>query len=886
MDTKLEELIDEIQQSSFASRQVKPFNQPDLVAISSVDRTAEDPNANGFSSFSVNLPLPALEVKSLQLLQTNIPQGNANIPDTACVFWYYRLSEYSGRTPSLDNLYYVRLLPTTYKQEYIYQPTQYGYNQTFNSYNAVATQLVKSCTTDLLRDNVNALIQFLPGTDSVNNAYVPFLPNDVSITYDTASNKFQMTGLNTKVAYLPYNVDTLYAVGDVITNNARTRAYINLLGSRNFSPTATEFIEWYGPNSFAVGNICRFNNIVYKLVNEGQDGNINPAIQTPAFYTRLGRVLPVSSYSAWVSGTNYAIGDAVSYEGVVYVLYADGETTTTPPPRQLTKWVSQPTQLTAPSSVWAVKNNIEIVGEWFSNMFYPVGTIVYYEGALYSSTSVEPSAFSQPPTNGDYWDVFTPPANWYSYLITGYNDPNVRKMQGELFNVAWNSGRTYNENAIVYHNELSFTANKTNRDDEPFISIPVWQTGVIYNANTLVSHQGYIYSAIITNVSYNPAGATTIWTRLTAVSSNPPLDAWSSTTTYAQFDLVQYNGVMYQSINVGANVGNNPLNNVDWWVLRNYQTWNATTTYQPYSVVFYNGYFYQTNTQTINTIPSISSAIWTLRGGNLFEWGSLISYNIGDYSIYGSRYFKSLINDNINNPPVSYPEGWELIGVVGSWNLATAPKRTGLYGLTALYDMTEFIQNIAVLENFPYGVGGQPYNPNPRRLLNSILGFTWAGTFNPSQFANITSYTRPVLTTRQAPLLYNRLRPVPDYIVSVAPPTPPLEEELGQDQSATISLTYTADGYANLVYSSILSIYADIVKSSSVDTQGTTKLLALTSMNCGNLGIAFWSNYIENPLLKVQGDIYSIYIEFRDEFGEPFFLTNNAVATLTFKLNY
>jgi hypothetical protein len=887
MEEKIEELIEEIGQSAFASRQARPFNQPDLIAISSLDRNVEDPNANGFNSFTVNLPLPALDVKSLQLLQTNIPQASANIPNTACTFWYYRLSVYSGLTPSINNLYYVRLLPTTYKQEYIYQPTQYGYNQTFNSYSAVATQLVKSCATDLLRNNVNALVDFLPATDTVNNAYVPFLPNDVSITYDSGSNKFQMTGLNTQVAYLLYDAETLYAVGDVITNASRNIAYINLLGSSGISPTTSSFPVWASGTNYAVGNIITFNNIVYKLTTNGENVNQNPAVQTPAFYTRLGRLLPVSSYSAWVSGTNYAVGDAVSYEGVVYVLYADGETTTTNPARQPTKWVSQPTQITAPSSVWAVKRNIEIVGEWFSNMFYPVGTIVYYEGALYSSTSIEPSAFNQPPTNDDYWDVFTPPANWYRYLITGYSDPLVRKLQGELFNVEWNSGRTYNENARVFHNKVPFIANKTNRGDEPFISFPVWKTAVLYNANDVVSHEGNIYIARITNTSYNPAGATTIWVRLTAVSSNPPLNAWSDTTTYSQFDLVEYNGVMYQSLSADANVGNNPFNNVEWWVLRNYQTWNSNTAYQNNSLVFYNDYFYQTNiNNNTGNIPIYSSAVWDLLGSNLLEWSSIINYNIGDYSIYGSRYFKSLINDNVSNSPVSFPEGWELIGAVETWRIATAPLQTGLYGLTSRYDMTEFIGNIGVITNFPYGVGGQPFNPNPKRLLNSILGFTWAGSFNPSQLTDIQPYTRAVLTTTQAPLLYNRLRPVPDYIVSLAPPTPPLEEELGQDQSATISLTYTADGYANLVYSSIISIYADIVKASSVDTQGTTKLLALTSMNCGNLGIAFWSNYIENPLLKVQGDIYSIYIEFRDEFGEPFVLTNNAVATLTFKLNY
>jgi hypothetical protein len=260
---------------------------------------------------------------------------------------------------------------------------------------------------------------------------------------------------------------------------------------------------------------------------------------------------------------------------------------------------------------------------------------------------------------------------------------------------------------------------------------------------------------------------------------------------------------------------------------------------------------------------------------------------IGQQVSYESGVFRSLVNNNAGRPPFNNPDSWELLGITGVWAEAPKPNKTGLYGLTAEYDMTEFIQNDAYIINFPYGVGGQPYNPVPRRLLNSILGFTWNGRFDPANIADIEPSSRAVLTTRQQPLLYNRLRPVPDYLVRITPPVPPeLGGELGQDQAATTSLTYTADGYANLVYSSIISIYADIVKASSVDTQGTTRLLALTSMNCGNLGISFWANYLENPLLKVQGDIYSIFIEFRDEFNEPFVLTNNAVATLTFKLNY
>jgi hypothetical protein len=887
MDTKLEELIDELTQAeSLSANQVKPFNQPDLIAVSSVNRTSDDLTQNGYSSFTVNLPLPAINVKSLQLLQTNIPQANPSIPNTACVFWYYRLSAYSGLTPSLDNLYYVRLLPTNYKQEYIYEPSQYGYNQTFNSYSAVATQLVKSCKEDLLLNNVNALVYF-EDEDFQTNAYVPFLPDDISITYDTASNKFQMTGLNTQVAYLLYDANTLYAVGDVITNAQRNTAYINLLGSLGISPTTSSFSVWVSGTNYAVGNIITFNNIVYKLTTNGENVNQNPAVQTPAFYTRLGRLLPVASYSAWVSGTNYAVGDAVSYEGVVYVLYADGETTTINPARQPTKWVSQPTQITAPSSVWAVKNNIEIVGEWFSDMFYPIGTIVYYEGALYSSTSIDPNAFSQPPTNDDYWDVFTPPDYWYRYLITGYEDPLVRKMQGELFNVIWNSTRTYNVDAIVEYNDVPFTALKTNRGDEPVVSVDAWDNGTAYITNDVVSYQEYIYIARANSTNQTPVLNSPFWIRQTSVSSNPALNEWSSTTTYALYDVVSYQGLMYQSTFSGSNTGFIPSNNVRW-ALRNYVEWNAGTNYNVIPrIVLYEGNLFRNNLiNNRGNTPAYNSSVWTFLGSPATEWNDAFVYNIGDLAIYGARYFQSLVNNNLNLIPSVQPESWELIGAIDSWAVADNPLRTGLYGLTSRYDMTEFIGNSGVLLNFPYGVGGQPYNPVPKRLLNSILGFTWNGIFNPAELTNISPSDIAVLTTTKQPLLYNRLRPIPDYRTSIAPPTPPLEEELGQDQSATISLTYTADSYANLVYSSIISIYADIVKASSVDTQGATRLLALTSMNCGNLGIAFWSNYLENPLLKVQGDIYSVFIEFRDEFGEPFVLPNSAVATLTFKLNY
>jgi hypothetical protein len=180
---------------------------------------------------------------------------------------------------------------------------------------------------------------------------------------------------------------------------------------------------------------------------------------------------------------------------------------------------------------------------------------------------------------------------------------------------------------------------------------------------------------------------------------------------------------------------------------------------------------------------------------------------------------------------------------------------------------------------FPEGIPGQPFNIHPRRLLNSILGFTWNGMMTPSVLQNIAQdgFLNYIPTTTTA--LYNRLRPVPLYT------TPRALAALGAEQS-TVTQTYTADGYCNLVYSSIVSIYTSIVGGSTLDTQQNTNLLAMGTMNCGNLGISFFAPFINNPLLVNGSDIFTIVIELQDEFGEPYLLTNNAVASFVLKVTY
>jgi hypothetical protein len=214
-----------------------------------------------------------LDVDTIQLLTTSIPQANASIPNTAIAFWYYRLSNYSGTTPSLNNLYCVRLLPSYYKPEFISNPTTYGFNKTFSNYTSLATELAKSCTTDLGYYNLENYLKPIPDGE-YDNLIWPFLPGEISLTYNPTYNKFQMTGNTTKLAYIQWSGATTYALNDVVFLDGK--AYTSLANSNtNHTPassptfwkqTNNEIVaEWVDTTRFITGNIVRYNGALYYL---------------------------------------------------------------------------------------------------------------------------------------------------------------------------------------------------------------------------------------------------------------------------------------------------------------------------------------------------------------------------------------------------------------------------------------------------------------------------------------------------------------------------------------------------------------------------------------------------------------------------------------------
>ena len=686
------------------------LNQPELVSLSSANATASGASY-AYSQFNVNMPRPILEADTLQLLTANIPLCTQNIPDTACVFWYYRLDLYANPVPNTENLFFVRLLPSYYKPEF-FQPTpsKYGQNITFDDYPAVATQLALSCKNDLLRDNINLTAGEWAGTGFYQLQYIP---QDVTITYDTTQNKFQLTGLNAgapmfTLADAPtYANLTVYDAGDYVTYN---------------------------------------DDCVYRCLLDGTQG-IPP-------YTVSGLV------KTWAPEWTY-VTDRVVQSFVSYTPY--------------------------------------YAGQYVAN-----GGVIYE-----ASVNIWSGSFS----TLDGWVAPTQPLGPYNYryLATGYADPNVIINQGT--NIVGGNGRQWNPyslfetGSVVQYQGVTYEATKQNRGFLPFY-IPT------VSRNTYDQYKQYLNGDY---VYYNARWYVNIW-----VPTKP------GQPNYTQ-------GL--PSAPTGAYTNNT------WW-------------------------------RFIEFSPNDSSVYWrvgdlmtnvTTSGFGVFWWKCIKDNNVYQVS--------PVVNGGVfNTNPYWIPCYWTPL--TSSAFLPTI----GLYSLSRTFDMLDAFQGYEQYP-FPIAIPPQPFSPNPRRLLNSILGFCWNGIFNAAN-VNATlgsSVGIPNGTTTSDVL--NRIRPVP-YYTSYG-------SGAGlRTGNSTTAMVFTADGYANLVYTSSVSIYSTIVFGSTLDTQRNTSLIGLASMNAGNLGVSFFANFIDGKLRVNGGDIFAIGIELRDEMGELYPLTNNGISSFTLKLTY
>jgi hypothetical protein len=143
------------------------------------------------------------------------------------------------------------------------------------------------------------------------------------------------------------------------------------------------------------------------------------------------------------------------------------------------------------------------------------------------------------------------------------------------------------------------------------------------------------------------------------------------------------------------------------------------------------------------------------------------------------------------------------------------------------------------------------------RNLNLRLGFNWAAY--PVRLSDLQNMIRP------HPSLYGQA------LTS------------GRDYT---SFDLSAPGYADLVNTACIHIYTDITGGSTVDSIVNKALLGSVPMNTTALGVGFHSLPLNNPLTKIPTQINEIYIEMRNDTGQPFLIGNNAVVSLELILTY
>jgi hypothetical protein len=900
----LEEVIKNIEEDQLFTRGITSkifksmLNQPSLVSVNSANAVKTE-SENGYYTFKIDFARPILDVDTIQLLTTSIPQANASIPNTAITFWYYRLSQYTGTTPSLNNLYCVRLLPSYYKPEFIVNPTNYGWNKTFPNYTSLSGELAKSCVKDLGYENLELLKAQDPADFQQTN--FPILPGDITIAYNSTYNKFQMTGNTTQLAYVEWSNAITYAQGAVVYRSVPgglgLRTYTSLVNANlNNNPlnsptfwkrTYNEIVaEWNATTLYQKGNIVAKTLIDVVALYRAKQDTLNNEPPNATYWENFTSISPAPIvYNYLITGYDdpnvairqgpifqmpynptrfYQSGERVKTDGRVFEATTttsiftpgnvDQRNTTRPTAYYLGTYRRQVAN--QPIQNWTIINpNPTNLPIWSQYQPYKVGDLVYSGPRVYKC--LIPNTNAQPTsnfTNGLWILQAQHPYNAVPYFDPGadvYNPGDCATYQGQLWvaNISTNDApaepnwtsigrevwQNYNwdgtdlgENAVVYFNGTYYEQNDTTFNGIPPV-LP-WSSDIFYAANTLVQNDGLVFRCVVPNQAVVPLDV---------------IDNWSAITLYEVGQTAIINNIQY--VCKLKNLSVSPANPIG--------AWNNVGLYAPFNIVFVAG------VGSYRAINSVGPSA-TPPNSDLGNWEPVF------------------LSNDVSNVWEQMGE-WEELGD-SNWNPINdlSAEVSGLYGLSRVYDFVEQYENTELV-NFPNGVGGQPFNIAPERLLNSILGFTWNGIFNPSSLTNLPTNELLITIKGGAVSLYNRMRPVPTYKVERE-----VNSELFRVASATATRTYTAEGYANLVYSSIVNIYTNVIGGSTLDTIRNTNLVATTSMNCGNLGIAFHGNYIDTPLQRVAGDINELTIELRDEVGEPFYLTNNAIMTATFKVTY
>jgi hypothetical protein len=361
---------------------------------------------------------------------------------------------------------------------------------------------------------------------------------------------------------------------------------------------------------------------------------------------------------------------------------------------------------------------------------------------------------------------------------------------------------------------------------------------------------------------------------------------WVSTTTYANADIVTYNGKQYVSIQ-SANLNKNPLTQTAYWTYQTDVQLIARNTF-----AFNRSFSSYDDLDSVLALATAADPFYNYANNQITSWSPTITYYQKQFVVYLDNVYASLQSNNLNKNPATQTAFWFLLEdtllipkfvpndiqltydtVTGKF-VMIVPAETENYYCAAGYNDTNvknqsnFLQFITTQSDFLTAMPvdyGQPYTIG--RTLNLRLGFTWDGNNRTTDLnASIGSASFSLLNRfRPSPLTANFIRELWGAIDSI--------------------VIYTADTTANMVLSNRILIFADFVGPSTTGS-GSYENLLCTVANAGTLGVLSYNAAFYNPLTKVAPDIYTIQVYLRSDTGVPYRLPNSAIVGIELAIQY
>jgi len=291
--------------------------------------------------------------------------------------------------------------------------------------------------------------------------------------------------------------------------------------------------------------VCIIGHTSSATFKEDQEATVpgsNPPIPQPRWVVMTsGR----SYVGAWNTGTNYNIGDIVTFNGSLYVCQVAHQAGTFSTDAQ---GVAEDI-LSADQKWILIGLGQDFSNDWTTGVDYGLGAVVRYGGILYKCISPNTASANFADDTGN-WEQF-----YVGYRYTGnyslstlYLPNDLVKYGGSIFRCT-KTITSADDSSILLDNdafELEFPGSQYDGD---------WNSTTIYNVGDIVRYGGNLYQAINNNTDSNPSQGITLdsedstidW-ELLAKPYNFRGEWGGYSTPYRTGDIVQRGGQLFVAV--------------------------------------------------------------------------------------------------------------------------------------------------------------------------------------------------------------------------------------------------------------------------------------------------------------------------------------------------